>query len=60
MSYHKGKNIRDYYDLEQELGRGSFAIVCKAVNKQTGENVAVKIFDKLVPFSCDCFALDVS
>jgi serine/threonine protein kinase len=46
MSYHTGKNVRDYYDLEQELGRGAFAIVCKAVNKSTGENVAIKIFDK--------------
>lgn len=48
MSYHKGKSIRDYYDLEGELGRGSFAIVCKGVNKQNGEKVAIKIFDKYV------------
>lgn len=46
MSYHRGKSIRDYYDLEQELGRGSFAIVCKATSKSTGESVAIKIFDK--------------
>ena len=44
MTYHKGESIRDTYELEEELGRGSFAIVCKAVNRQTGEEVAVKIF----------------
>lgn len=32
--------------MEEELGRGSFAVVCRAVNKSNGEEVAVKIFDK--------------
>jgi serine/threonine protein kinase len=46
MSYRKGENIKDFYNLEDELGRGSFALVCKAENKATGEKVAIKIFDK--------------
>jgi len=46
MSYRKGENIKDFYDIEDELGRGSFALVCRAVNKATGEKVAIKIFDK--------------
>ena len=49
MTYHKGENIRDYYMLEEELGRGSFAIVCRGVNKNTGEEVAIKIFDRYAP-----------
>ena len=46
MSYHKGESIRDFYKLEEELGRGSFAIVCRGINKATGEEVAIKIFEK--------------
>ena len=30
----------------EELGRGSFAIVHRGVHKDTGEKVAIKIFDK--------------
>jgi serine/threonine protein kinase len=46
MSYHKGVNIKDYYKMEDELGRGSFAIVRAAVNRETGEKVAIKVFDR--------------
>lgn len=46
MSYRKGENIRDFYKLEEELGRGAFAIVCRAINKSNGDEVAVKIFEK--------------
>ena len=46
LVYHKNESISDYYKLENELGRGSFAIVHQAVNKETGERVAIKIFDK--------------
>ena len=46
MAYHKGESIHDYYKVEDELGRGTFAIVRKAVNKETGEQVAVKIFER--------------
>ena len=45
-TYHKGEKITDYYKLEDELGRGSFAIVKKGINKETGEHVAIKIFEK--------------
>ena len=44
--YHKNENIRDHFILEEELGRGSFALVCRGINRETGEEVAVKIFDK--------------
>lgn len=44
--YHKGEQIVDYYKFEEELGAGSFAVVKSAVNKKTGEVVAVKIIDR--------------
>jgi serine/threonine protein kinase len=46
MAYHKGVNIRDFYKMEAELGRGSFAIVRAAVNRESGEKVAIKVFDR--------------
>ncbi|CDW88495.1 protein kinase domain containing protein [Stylonychia lemnae] len=45
-TYHKGEKISDYYKIEEELGRGSFAIVRSAINKKTGEKVAIKIIDR--------------
>ena len=44
--YHKGEKITDFFKMEEELGRGSFAIVYSAINKSTGERVAVKVFEK--------------
>ena len=60
-NYHKGK-ITEKYRLDEELGRyliyfflviilkstyrGSFAIVKNAVNKKTGDKVAIKIIDR--------------
>jgi len=44
--YHKGENITDYYQIEDELGAGSFGVVRLATNKSTGEEVAVKIIDR--------------
>jgi len=44
--FHKGEKITDYYKIEQEIGQGSFAVVSSAVNKTTGEKVAIKIFEK--------------
>ena len=44
--FHKGERISDYYKIEEEIGQGSFAVVHKAINKTTGENVAIKIFEK--------------
>lgn len=45
-NYHKGEKITDYYKFEEELGAGSFAVVKSAVNKKTGELVAVKIINR--------------
>ncbi len=54
-TYHKGEKITDYYKMEEELGRyfhhnqyfrGSFAIVRSAINKKTGEKVAIKIIER--------------
>jgi len=39
-------NIRDKYIIGEELGRGGFSIVYKAVRKATDEKVAVKIVQK--------------
>jgi len=39
-------NIKDKYDLGEELGRGGFSIVYKATRKSDHENVAVKIVQK--------------
>jgi len=38
--------IGDIYDLKDELGKGAFSVVKLAVNKKTGEKVAVNIIDK--------------
>lgn len=46
MSYHKGESILDHYKLEEELGRGSFAVVVRGINRNTGEEVAVKVISK--------------
>lgn len=46
LVYHKNESIANFYKLEDELGRGSFAIVHKGIHKETGEHVAIKIFDK--------------
>jgi len=42
----KSKVITDLYIIGEEIGRGGFSIVKKGVNKQTKENVAVKIIEK--------------
>ena len=36
----------EQYRLEQEIGKGSFASVKKAIHKITGEKFAIKIYDK--------------
>jgi len=40
------KLIKEEYDLREELGRGGFSVVVKAINKATEEAVAVKIIAK--------------
>ena len=37
--------IHDHYDLQHELGRGTYAIVRHAVHLRTGREVAVKVID---------------
>ena len=46
LVYHKDESIHSFYKLEDELGRGSFATVHRGMHKETGECVAIKIFDK--------------
>lgn len=41
-----GGGFFEEYELRDELGRGSFAIVRKAVQRKTGNTVAVKIISK--------------
>jgi hypothetical protein len=38
-----GTELVEQYDLQGDLGRGFFAVVKRAVHKQTGEKVAVKV-----------------
>lgn len=40
------ENVDKYYDLKKEIGSGNFSIVKLAVNRKTGEEVAVKIIEK--------------
>ena len=44
--YHEGEKIRDSYKFEDELGRGSFSIVKKAVHRLSGKQYAVKIINR--------------
>ena len=46
LVYHKNENIKNFYRFEEELGRGSFAVVYKGVQVDSGERVAIKVFDK--------------
>jgi len=39
-------NVEDFYTIGEELGRGGFAVVRKATNKSTGEQVAIKFIEK--------------
>lgn len=39
-------SIRDRYEFKEELGSGAFSKVFRAINKETKEEVAVKIIDK--------------
>jgi serine/threonine protein kinase len=40
------RNIKDFYKIEKTIGKGSFANVRKAKNRETGEYVAVKVLTK--------------
>lgn len=38
--------VHRYYEIANELGKGTFATVMKAVNRKTGENVAIKMIHR--------------
>jgi calcium/calmodulin-dependent protein kinase I len=40
------KKIKELYKIGRTIGRGSFAKVKQAKNRETGEQFAVKIFSK--------------
>jgi serine/threonine protein kinase len=44
--YRKGDKIAEFYKIEAELGRGSYAVVKLGVNRKTGARVAIKIIEK--------------
>ena len=39
-------NLLDIYDIKQKLGKGKFGLVKLGINKETKQNVAVKIMNK--------------
>ena len=39
-------SLHDFYDLEDNLGKGKYGLVKNAVHKKTGTKVAVKIVKK--------------
>jgi len=44
--YFNPENIHKYYCISEEIGRGGFSIVKKAINIETGDAVAIKIIEK--------------
>jgi len=38
--------LEDVYEIKSDLGKGAFSVVKLAVNKKSGEKVAIKIIDK--------------
>eukprot|EP01015_Nassula_variabilis_P017500 TRINITY_DN2767_c0_g1_i1.p1 TRINITY_DN2767_c0_g1~~TRINITY_DN2767_c0_g1_i1.p1 ORF type:complete len:309 (-),score=61.44 TRINITY_DN2767_c0_g1_i1:18-944(-) len=56
-NFFKTGSIKDDYKFDKVIGEGSFAIVRKGIKKSTGEEVAIKIFDKSNLESDDQLAL---
>lgn len=49
-----GDDIASHYRVLEELGRGSFGVVYKGIERATGETVAIKHVSRLMrtqPFS---------
>jgi len=38
--------LNDVYDMKDEIGKGAFSVVHMALNRKTGDKVAIKIIDK--------------
>eukprot|EP00828_Plagiopyla_frontata_P013384 TRINITY_DN1790_c0_g1_i9.p1 TRINITY_DN1790_c0_g1~~TRINITY_DN1790_c0_g1_i9.p1 ORF type:complete len:334 (+),score=57.65 TRINITY_DN1790_c0_g1_i9:144-1145(+) len=55
--FRTGEDIKQHYKFDKQLGEGSFAIVRKGINKKTGQEVAIKIIDKLNLETEDSLAL---
>lgn len=43
-----GADVRAHYDFKESIGKGTFAVVHRAVHRETGEVVAIKAVDKLL------------
>lgn len=39
-------SVEDYYDIQQDLGKGKFGVVKLAIHKKTGAKVAIKCIKK--------------
>ncbi|RBQ88300.1 hypothetical protein VDGD_20650 [Verticillium dahliae] len=50
------EGVAEHYQVLEELGRGSFGVVYKAIEKATGETVAIKHV-RQPPFPCFCCGL---
>jgi len=62
MLPHSRKRVLDEtYDIKDTLGGGIFSVVKKAVNRKTGELVAIKIYEKsrLTSYDRDCTTTEV-
>jgi len=46
ISFRKKKNYEDYYDILIKIGETTFATVYKGKEKRTGEDRAIKVFNK--------------
>lgn len=56
----KSNDVEDDYKLCEELGRGSFGVVYRAVNKITNEEVAIKRCDRSKISNFDRFIIEVN
>lgn len=44
-----GDDIASHYQVLEELGRGSFGVVYKGIERATGETVAIKHVSRMTP-----------